>query len=191
MLVFDNYTVLYISDLKKRNLLVIKMNSVINNEKLNIEKIEKLKSLVINGKIFRQLKVSDYKQYISLLSQLTEVGNITEKMFTERLTTIRNNPNLHIYVISDEENDELIASGTIYIEPKFIHMCSNIGHIEDIVVSNKYRGKKYGNLLIQFLIDLSRREKCYKIKLACKEKNIGFYDKCNFKKEGYEMVVRL
>ena len=35
----------------------------------------------------------------------------------------------------------IIASGTIIIEPKIIRGGQNVGHIEDIVVKNNFRGK--------------------------------------------------
>jgi len=143
------------------------------------------------GNCVRKLQNEDYEKYVSLLSQLTDVGNITKKIFCDRLEIINKNPNLYIMVIVDNYNNELISAGTIYIEPKFIHECSKIGHIEDIVVNNKYRGQNYGKHIIRLLLDIAKRENCYKVTLACKEKNIGFYNKCGFKLEGYEMVARL
>lgn len=41
-----------------------------------------------NGVGVRKLKVTNYKNYISLLSRLTEVGNVTKEIFTERLRKI-------------------------------------------------------------------------------------------------------
>lgn len=103
----------------------------------------------------RKIKDTDYKNYISLLSQLTEVGNVTQDMFTNRLRKMEQNMYLHIYVIYNKFNDDLIASGTIYIEPKIIHNCSKVGHIEDIVVNSNYRGKKYGHHIINLLVKIA------------------------------------
>lgn len=139
----------------------------------------------------RKLRNTDYENYISLLSQLTNVGNITKEMFIEKIKEIEQNKYLHLYVISDDINNKLIASGTLYVEPKFIHECSRLGHIEDIVVNSNYRGKKYGNLIIDLLVNIAKIVKCYKITLVCSKKNIAFYNKCNFIQEGYEMVSRL
>ena len=139
----------------------------------------------------RKLKNTDYKNYISLLSQLTDVGNITYGMFTDKLREIEQNNYLYLYVLYNKRTDEVIASGTIYIEPKFIHGCSNVGHIEDIIINNNYRGKKYGNYIIHMLVKIAHIAGCYKVTLACKEKNVAFYKKCYFTQEGYEMVSRL
>lgn len=144
-----------------------------------------------NGVGVRKLKVTDYKNYISLLSQLTEVGNITKEIFTDRLREIEQNRYLYLYVMYNKRTDELIASGTVYIEPKFIHGCSKVGHIEDIVVNNNYRGKNYGHSIIKMLVKIAHIVGCYKVTLACKKRNVDFYEKCQFKQEGYEMVTRL
>ena len=144
-----------------------------------------------DGVSIRKLRCKDYEKYISLLSQLTNVGNVTKEMFINRLREIEQNEYLYLYVIYDEAKNELIASGTVYIEPKFIHECSKIGHIEDIVVNSNYRNKKYGNAIINLLVKIAHIVGCYKITLSCKKKNIVFYEKCNFTQEGYEMVKRL
>jgi len=153
--------------------------------------VDKIKHLFKNGKHIRKLKLSDYKEYLILLSQLTVVGKVNEEEFKKRFNEIDNNPYLHIYVISDEDINELIACGTVYIEPKFIHKCSKLAHIEDIVVNKKYRGKNYGLFIINHLVDVAKKAGCYKVTLACKEKNKFFYEKCNFKNEGLEMAARL
>ena len=156
-----------------------------NNMKKEIKKLFK------KGKHIRKLELDDYEEYLNLLSQLTVVGKVNKEKFKQRFNEINNNPNLYIYVISDEEVNNLIACGTVYIEPKFIHNCSKLAHIEDIVVNEKYRGKKYGLCIIQHLVSIAKTKGCYKVILACKEKNILFYEKCGFKNEGYEMVARL
>ena len=159
----------------------------------NIQKVDvsKIKHLFKNGKHIRKLEIGDYRKYLDLLSQLTLVGNINVDKFRKRFEEINNNPNLHIYVISDEDRNELVACGTLYIEPKFVHNCSKLGHIEDIVVNKKHRGKKYGLFIIQYLVYVARKIGCYKVTLACSEKNVFFYEKCKFKNEGVEMVYRL
>lgn len=74
------------------------------------------------------------------------------------------------------------------IEKKIIHHKGKVGHIEDIVISNEYRNQGLGKMLIEFLINRAKEEKCYKIILNCQEQNIPFYAKCNFIKKEYQMV---
>lgn len=135
----------------------------------------------------RELEIGDYKQYLNLLVQLTDVGDISFDEFKERLNEI-NKSNIFIYVVCNEK--ELIAAGTLIIEPKFIHKCSKLGHIEDIVVNKNYRGKGIGKTIINYLVSKAMEENCYKVRLVCNNKNIGFYEKCNFENTGVEMVKR-
>jgi len=139
--------------------------------------------------MLRVLQKTDYKDYIELLSQLTEVGDITEEDFILKFNEIKSNFFHKIYVIV--ENDKVIGTGTLLIEPKFIHQCKNVGHIEDIVVHKDYRGKKYGKKILESLLSVAETYNCYKVILNCKESNIGFYEKCGFEKKEVEMVKYL
>ena len=99
--------------------------------------------------MYRLLEYTDYeKGVIELLSQLTTTGEITKEDYIKQYNMIQNNPNHKVYVL--EENNKIISCGTLLIEPKFIHNCSNVGHIEDIVVDKNSRGKGYGKKIINF-----------------------------------------
>lgn len=75
------------------------------------------------------------------------------------------------------------------MERKFIHNCGTLGHIEDIVVSDKERGKGLGKLLIEQLKYLALELGAYKITLDCDRKNEEFYAKSNFVTKGLQMVI--
>ena len=66
----------------------------------------------------RQLNHDDYfKNYFELIQQLSnETYDITFDQFTDQLTKILYTRNNEIYVI--EENNKIIASGTIIIEKR-------------------------------------------------------------------------
>lgn len=137
----------------------------------------------------RLIELSDYDNgYIKLLSQLTVVGNITKNDFERQIKNIMSNSNHLIYVIPDSKTNEIIASGTLLIEPKIIHEMSNVGHIEDIVVNENYRGYGLGKIMINHLTEKAKEKKCYKVILDCSEENVKFYEKCGFKSKEIEMV---
>ena len=93
--------------------------------------------------MYRLLEKMDYeKGLLELLSQLTTTGKVSKEDFIQQYNTIKGNTNHKIYVL--EENNKIISCGTLLIEPKFIHNCSNVGHIEDIVVDKNSRGKGLG-----------------------------------------------
>ncbi len=134
---------------------------------------------------------------LALLSQLTRVTDKNNKEITtdEYKSFFSNIPNNHlIYVLYSEkneisENEELIGLGTLFIEKKLIHGGKSVGHIEDIVIDHKFRGKSYGKKMIDFLIQKARELKCYKVILNCDEKNVGFYERLGFKQKNVEMSL--
>lgn len=139
---------------------------------------------------YRLLHKTDFeKGFLKLLSQLTIVGDITKGEFIKRLDFINQNKNHNVYVL--EQDTKIISCGTLLLEPKFIHKCGYVAHIEDIVVDKDCRGQKLGKKMINFLTNEARRIGCYKIILDCDDKNIGFYQKCDYSKKGAFMAIYL
>jgi len=141
----------------------------------------------------RHLEPSDFdKGYIQLLQQLTTTGDITYQSFTTTLNSINNNPNHQIYVIPNHDNTQILASGTIIFEPKFIHNCGSVGHIEDIVVSEEARGLGLGQQIVKYLIEIAKSHpSCYKISLYCKPELTNFYEKSNLRTKDKQMTLYL
>jgi glucosamine-phosphate N-acetyltransferase len=144
--------------------------------------------MTTNDFIIRQLREGDYdKGYLTILSELTTVGNIIKKEFIQRFNEM---PQNHmIYVIENINTGKLMGAGTLLIEMKFIHNCSKVGHIEDIVVSKNYRKQGLGKAIVQHLSKLSEAFGCYKCILNCDKDKIGFYVKNSFKETGIEMAI--
>jgi glucosamine-phosphate N-acetyltransferase len=84
---------------------------------------------------------------------------------------------------------DIIASGTIIIEPKIIRGGKSVGHIEDIVVKKEYRGNKIAQDIIEQLNGLARENNCYKIILDCAENVKKVYENYGFEEKGYQMAV--
>ena len=136
----------------------------------------------------RKLEKSDYYcGYLQLLEQLTVTNtcNISYDEFCRQYDELSSN----IYVIVDK--NKVIATGTIFIEKKFIHNLGCVGHIEDIVVDIAYRKKGFGKKIINALVSHAKKCGCYKVILNCAEKNIGFYEECRFVRKEVEMVYRV
>lgn len=137
--------------------------------------------------ILRQLEQTDFeKGYFDLLSQLAKIGDVSQMQFTKKYTEINKiYPYIQIWVIEFE--DKVIASGTILIEPKFIHSCSNVAHIEDIVVHRDFRNLGYARIIIEKLLNLAKDHNCYKVILDCKEDIKDFYSKFEFESKNIQM----
>lgn len=135
--------------------------------------------------IFRQLNIHDYNQFKILINEFRK----TEFSLTEFKEILNNEKYLGIYIL--EENNNLVGSGTILFEKKFIHNISLYGHIEDIIIKKEYRKKGLGKLLINNLVQVCKDRKCYKILLDCSIELINFYEKCGFKNNGNQMTIYL
>ena len=134
--------------------------------------------------IFRQLEKSDFhKNYLQLLSQLTEVGTITEEQFNN----IYDNLQSTVWVY--EDNGEIVASASLLVEQKFIHNGGAVGHLEDVVVNQNYRGHSLGQKIVKEIVQIAREKGCYKIIADCKHNLLGFYAKNGFEKKGEQIAI--
>jgi glucosamine-phosphate N-acetyltransferase len=94
-------------------------------------------------------------------------------------------------VIVDTSNDQVVGTGTVFMERKLIRnlgmssllvtrsilirftISGLVGHIEDIVVSPKMQGKKLGLRIINALTHISEHQGAYKTILNCSNENIS------------------
>lgn len=145
----------------------------------------------------RDLHCNDYRNnYLNLLHQDFTINpsNILFSDFTDYVNKLDSSHKIFIieYLNLDEpENNQtmIIGTATILIETKIIHNFGKVGHIEDVIVDNTFRGKGLGKLLIQKCIEYAKSCDCYKVILNCSDENINFYTKCGFIKKENEMVI--
>ncbi|XP_019225802.1 PREDICTED: glucosamine 6-phosphate N-acetyltransferase isoform X3 [Nicotiana attenuata] len=94
----------------------------------------------------RKLEISDKeKGFIELLKQLTVCDSVTDEKFKERFEEISKYGDEHIIcVIEDVKSGKIVATGSVFIEKKFVRNCGKAGHIEDVVVDSSTRGMQLG-----------------------------------------------
>jgi glucosamine-phosphate N-acetyltransferase len=132
------------------------------------------------------LDKSDFhKNYLQLLSQLTEVGNITYEDFSNILSKIQSD----IWVFEDTQSNKIVASASIFLEQKIIHNGGIVAHLEDVVVDETYRGKQLGKKLIGNIVEKARESGAYKIIADCKPELLSFYSKNGFEKKGEQIAI--
>lgn len=151
-------------------------------ESINSNKEEKFQA--------RKLEISDKnKGFIELLQQLTVCDSISDQEFQDRFQELSSYGDDHlICVIEDDRSGKIIATGSVFIEKKFIRNCSKVGHIEDVVVDSGARGMQLGKKIVEFLTGHARSVGCYKVILDCSANNIAFYEKCGFKQKELQMA---
>lgn len=133
----------------------------------------------------REFKIEDIEK--GLLETYKEVWYIT-KIDTKIIDNFLKNDN-HMFVV--EIDDKIIGSATLHIQNKIIRDGGVSGIIEDVVISEKYRGRGIGEKLIAMLVEKAKDLNCYKIILSCFPERISFYEKCGFKKETQTMRMDL
>ena len=126
---------------------------------------------------FRPVEQKDFAEVCILLNQLKEqeINPFeSERIWKDFLENTSNNS-----IVGVDENDFVVAYGSCVIENKIRGEVA--GHIEDIVVDKKMRGKNVGVDLINELVNSAKKRGCYRITLFCKEELINFYSKNGFK----------
>ena len=138
--------------------------------------------------ILRPLMRNDYdKGYLTLLSQLTVVGDVSKEQFEKRFDSMRSCFNTYyILVVEDVEKQKVCASITHVYEQKFLRNTAARGRIEDVVVDEQYRGKKLSKLLLDVAVQLSKLLGCYKLSLECKDHLKKLYQQFGFDLEEHQ-----
>ncbi|KAL8113485.1 hypothetical protein AgCh_020705 [Apium graveolens] len=112
----------------------------------------------------RKLEISDKsKGFLELLQQLTVCDSVSDQEFQNRFEELKAcGDDRVVGVIEDECSKKIIATGSVFIERKFIRSCGKAGHIEDVVVDSNARGLQLGKKIVEFLTDHARSVGCYK-----------------------------
>ena len=130
----------------------------------------------MNNIIFRRVKESDLDDVYVLLNQLKELDQDSidkERAWKNFLK------NTSVNSIVGIVGGKIVAYGSVVIENKIRGEVA--GHIEDIVVDKSVGKKMGGTYLVKELIEICKKEKCYRITLFCNEKLINFYSRNGFK----------
>lgn len=140
----------------------------------------------------RELEESDYdKGYLELLNQLSSSDGkeISLKDFFSHYQIVKSNPGHYIFVIEDIEENKIIATCTLLIEPKFLRGLSYVGHIEDLVVDTNNRKYGYGKELLEYVNQKAKEQECYKVILDCDYKLVEYYEKRGYERKGLQMAI--
>ena len=134
----------------------------------------------MNNINIRQIEIDDlWNGFLTTLDSLREASNISRDKAEQVFERIKSNPD-HIIVVASLEG-KIVGSTTLLIEPKFIHDGGKVGHIEDVVVDKNHQGKKIGEKIIRYCLELAKEKGCYKTILDCSDEVKPFYEKLGFK----------
>jgi len=131
-----------------------------------------------------ELVPADYDSgYLELMQEFSNYKKDVSREAFEQY--VANSVDRRIMVLRNTDQ-KIIGAGTIFKIEKLHN--NAIGQIEDVMISEQYRGKGLGKLIVRHLTHIGLDDfLCYKVILNCLEKNIGFYDKCDFETTGVQM----
>jgi len=155
--------------------------------------MELIEIIDLNDLINKYLEKIDIikDKHLSLLSELSVVSDLDTNMYLEHVKKISSMGTIFVSYIDTplSDNFDIIASGTIIIEPKLIRGGKSIGHIEDIVVKSTHRGKQISKDILDMLKTIARGKNCYKVILDCNEEVKKVYNRSGFEEKGIQMAI--
>ncbi len=123
---------------------------------------------------------SHMKKVIDMLQSIS-IYTPSEKEYNQIWLNFKSQSNNYGLVAIDSL-EGVVGYGSILIENKI--RGGKLGHIEDIAIHKDFQRKGIGRLLINALYEIAKKERCYKISLACKDTNLDFYKKFEFRLTG-------
>jgi glucosamine-phosphate N-acetyltransferase len=134
----------------------------------------------------RKLRIEDLQNgFLTSLDSLRKASDIDKSKAEEIFKKIDSNPD---YIIAVAELDgKIVGSTTLLIEQKFIHQGGLVGHIEDVVVNKNFQGQKIGQKIMKYLLEIAKKQGCYKTILDCTDDVRPFYEKLGFKQVASEL----
>lgn len=142
---------------------------------------------------FRPLCTIDFeKWFCDILKELTSCDTNKDKyldIWKEMYEINQIIPQYLIIVWENTDSGRIVACGSIIIENKFIHDGHNVWHIEDIVISKGYKRIWLGTHLIKLLVELWKRQSCYKVILDCTKDVLPFYQWCGFESKNLWLAI--
>lgn len=123
---------------------------------------------------------NNFTEVLSFLSKVDLEEDKLQVIFQRMLNT-----GIRTYVA--KIGTRIVATGSYYIEQKFIHGGGKVGHIEDVVVHPDFRGQHIGKYLVNVLATACKSEGCYKVILNCSRENIKYYKACGFDLHQFQM----
>ena len=127
--------------------------------------------------------------FIECLGYLTKTGSITKDQFITQFKKLSKSTTVIVATIKSSSGERIVGCGSLLVEEKFVHGCSRVGHIEDVVVDPSLRGHSLGKRIIDELVRIAREANCYKVILDCSEFNVGFYERCGLERKGVQMAL--
>ena len=101
-------------------------------------------------------------------------------------------PNYSLYVA--EIADKVVGTFELLIMDNLAHKGQPSGIVEDVVVDAEYQSQGIGRQMMEYAIEVCRKNGCYKMVLSSnlkRERAHQFYETLGFEKHGYSFLIEL
>lgn len=142
----------------------------------------------LSGYTFRPLRSDDFSNgHLHPLRDLAYIGQVDEAAWNKRFAYMTSCPETYFVLVITDDNDQIVGTGTLVAERKFLFETGIQGHIEDVAIVKSHQGQGLGLALLNALSHVAAQIGCYKTILDCSAKNVKFYEKCGYNQGGCEM----
>jgi predicted GNAT family N-acyltransferase len=131
----------------------------------------------------RLLEENDYnKKYFFLLNQLVDSPEPSFEEWQKQYQQIVNSGIITVYVIEYLPEGIIVANINLVKELKFIKAMRSVCHVEEVIVHEKFRSRKFGGVLMEIANSYGYEEHCFKMQLTAQDAMVGYYEKFGYKK---------
>lgn len=104
-----------------------------------------------------------YDELIIQLSQLEQTRHLTPDYARKVFADISADPRHDIFVVEDQS--EVAGTVVLLIVPNLSHSATPWALLENLVVSERYRRRGFGRMLLKHAVSRAREKGCYKVQL--------------------------
>jgi GNAT superfamily N-acetyltransferase len=142
--------------------------------------------------IIRVAREEDLPEILKLYSQIDNEQDLALDDAKAIFNRIRSYPDYHVYVALVD--GLIIGTFALAIMDNLAHLGSKSGLIEDVVVSESFRGQRIGRQMMTYAIKICKEKQCYKVCLSSNLKRHNahkFYENLGFRIHGYSFLMDL
>lgn len=127
-----------------------------------------------------------YDELTIQLSQVEQTRHLTPADARKVFADISADPRHDIFVL--EDGDEVAGTVVLLIVPNLSHSATPWALLENLVVSEKYRRRGFGRMLLEHAVSRARDKGCYKVQLMSdrrREEAHALYGSVGFEASAY------
>jgi len=142
----------------------------------------------------REATENDLSEILALYAGIEndKSGSLDLLSARKQFEKMKSYPNYSIYVA--EKDGTIVGTFELLIMDNLAHSGKPSAIVEDVVVNENVRSTGIGRRMMQFAMEISKQQGCYKLMLSSnlsRERAHKFYDDLGFERHGYSFLINL